>query len=218
MAPGAETCWSLILLKACILLTAFIVQYIDYKNMHGVSNIKFDIVQFVPIYDTKFSLSRFCILSQQDSEESALESNANYLWWFEHKSYFNTSLLLKQPYWYAERTTFGSVPHSNLGWSTGFLLRIPVLLFDQLYKLVLRALFRLSVSTLVNCFPHLQARVSSVDWSRFHNSKGNICPWTTVLNCICIKTSRYLQLLNVFENTSPTMEWRPLVVYSLAER
>jgi hypothetical protein len=102
-----------------------------------------------------------------------------------------------QPYWSAEVSQF--------------LLRRPILLFNQLYKLVLRALFRLSASTLVNCFPSLQASVSSVDWSHFRNSIWNICPWTTVLNCMCITAFRYLHLLNVCENTSPTMEWGLLV-------
>ena len=92
-----------------------------------------------------------------------------------------------------------------------FLLRRPVLLFYQLYKLVLRALFRLSAFTLVNCFPCVQASVSTVYWSHFHNSIWNICPWTTVLNCMCITTSRYLHLLNVCENTALTVEWGLLV-------
>lgn len=60
----------------CILLSAFVVRYIARKNMHGVSNTKFVIVHFVPVYDTKFSFSKFYILSQ-DSEESALECDTN---------------------------------------------------------------------------------------------------------------------------------------------
>lgn len=51
-----------------------------------------------------------------------------------------------------------------------FLLRRPVLLSGQLHKLVLRALFRLPASTLVNSFLCLQASVWSIDWSHFHNS------------------------------------------------
>jgi len=56
----------------CILLTAFVVRYIDCKNTHSVSYTKFVIVQFVPIYYTKFSFSRFHVLSHE-SEEIALE-------------------------------------------------------------------------------------------------------------------------------------------------
>lgn len=58
-----------------ILLSVF-VRYVDCKNMHGESYTKFVIVHFVPIYDTKFSFSRFHIISQ-DSEESALECDSN---------------------------------------------------------------------------------------------------------------------------------------------
>jgi hypothetical protein len=92
-----------------------------------------------------------------------------------------------------------------------FLLRRPVLLFDQLYKLVLSALFSFSASTLVRCFPCLQTRVLSVGWSHFRDLIGNLCPWTTVLNCMCIETFRYLHLLNVCENTSPAMVGEQLV-------
>ena len=40
LKSGAETCKRLILVIRCILLSVFVGQYINCKNMHGMNNIK----------------------------------------------------------------------------------------------------------------------------------------------------------------------------------